>query len=133
MHNRKTCLILAVILSGILMLPFASCSAGSACLLAVTVTNKQGSPVVGANVSSVSQPEGQAPLTGVTGPEGTITFKGVKPGDYRIGVEYSDYIPRAMEFTLKGGQNFLAQFVISAGLPEAPVIPTYPTYGEENA
>ncbi len=97
------------------------------------MTGNTGTPISGANVSSVNQPEGQIKLSGVTDQAGKITFKDVKPGAYRIGIEYMDYTPRAMEFTLKNGQNFLAQFVISKGDSGTPVIPTYESYGEENA
>jgi hypothetical protein len=126
------------ILFGVLTTSFFSvaaygCSAGKQCLLEVLVTDNSGNPIRGASVSTVNQPEDQAQVSVTTDEDGKAVFKNIKPGPYRIGVEYSDFIPRAMEFTLKGGQTFNAQFVLSKGETAPPAIPTFPTEGEENA
>ena len=48
--------------------------------LKVTVKDKDGKPIVGASVSSTTQPSGQQALSGTTGSDGTVTFSGVAPG-----------------------------------------------------
>ena len=123
--------LLAALLTAVLLLTMPGCSPKS-CIIEVSVTDGSGQPIPGAEVTTVNQPEGQLQLAAATGQDGLAVFKGVKPGSYRINIQYSDFIPRAMEFTLKGGQSFTAEFILSKNEP-APFIPTYPTYGEEHA
>ena len=133
MRSIKICLLITAF-SIVLMLPvLTSCASAKACLLEVSVMSVTGSPIEGARVSSVNEPEGQREFTGTTGKDGRVTFNDIKLGEYRISVEYPGYTPRAMEFTLKSGQNFLARFVISEGESAPPVIPTYESYGEGDA
>ena len=69
---------------------FTSSTAGD---LKVTIKEIGGATISRANVSSTSQPTGQATLSGITYVNGTIVFKNVLSGNYTIQAQKSGYTP----------------------------------------
>jgi hypothetical protein len=61
-------------------------------ILKVIVKDNNGVVIVGASVSSTSQPSGQSTLSGTTGTDGVTTFSGVLPGGYTVQASKSGYV-----------------------------------------
>jgi Carboxypeptidase regulatory-like domain/Hint domain len=55
------------------------------------VSDSDGQPLQGAKVVSITQPDDQLKLTGLTGADGTDVFNNVKAGDYQFYVSRFDY------------------------------------------
>jgi len=56
------------------------------------VTDLSGKPLSGAKVVSEEQPAGQLKVTGMTDSNGTVTFKDIKPGEYRFYVSGAGFL-----------------------------------------
>jgi DNA-binding beta-propeller fold protein YncE len=68
----------------------------------VTVHASDGGIEVGASVTSTSTPSTQAPLSGSTGSDGSVTFNGVVPGSYTLKAT-DGYIVNTVSTTVTSG------------------------------
>jgi len=57
----------------------------------ILVRDKEGQPVSGAAVTSISQPSGQETLIGTTGADGSVTFTDLRPGSYTFQARKDGY------------------------------------------
>jgi hypothetical protein len=73
--------------------------------LRVTVKDKNGAPVVGASISSTSQPIGQSALNGTSGADGILVFSGVMPGSYMNHVSKSGYVSGSAQGNVVAGST----------------------------
>ncbi|MCX8153631.1 MAG: carboxypeptidase-like regulatory domain-containing protein [Candidatus Bathyarchaeota archaeon] len=71
--------------------------------LDVFVKDTDGNPVVGANVTSISQPSGAVALSGVTDLQGYVSFKDVIAGVYILEVSKEGYEPVTEDVTVTAG------------------------------
>lgn len=60
---------------------------------------------MGAKVVSNTQPEGQLKVTGITEASGTVTFNGIKAGEYQFYITRFDYLQEEVEITVVAGQT----------------------------
>ena len=72
--------------------------------LKVAVKDKEGKPIIGASVSSTSQPSGQQALTGTTGSDGVATFNGILLGGYTIQASKSGYTSGSVQGTAEANE-----------------------------
>jgi hypothetical protein len=59
--------------------------------ITITLVDSKNSPIVGATVSSTSQPSGQAPLSATTDNNGAASFTDVLPGSYSFSVQKTGF------------------------------------------
>lgn len=71
--------------------------------LKVTVKDKNGGVIAGADISSTSQPRGQSALGGTTGSDGMATFSGVLPGDYTVQASKGGYVSGSAQGNMAAG------------------------------
>jgi hypothetical protein len=71
--------------------------------LRVVVKSSSGDTIQGAAVSSVSQPVGQTPLSGVSGADGSVTFSDLKPGSFTLQVTKDGYVTKSGTATVVAG------------------------------
>src|SRR5687767_3550538 len=67
--------------------------------LEVRVTDRSGTPVTGAHVVA----EGPSRREGTTGPDGSVTFRTMSTGTYRLRAEAELFIPFEKEVGVKSG------------------------------
>lgn len=87
--------------------------------LKIIIKDNKANPTQGATVTSLSQPSGQPTLEGVTGPDGSITFTEIKPGDYEIMATMEDYETQTKEVNCKGTQKS-EQTIILTEIQKSP-------------
>lgn len=71
--------------------------------LDVFVRDRDGNPVSGATVSSVSQPSGASPLNATTDAQGYVSFKNIAAGAYALEVSKEGYESTTKEVTVTAG------------------------------
>lgn len=82
--------------------------------LEVIVTDYSGVPLNGAKVVSLSQPEGQLKLTGITTKASNkVTFKDIKAGEYQIQISAADYVSQIIDITVESEQVFGAKVFLN--------------------
>ena len=87
---------------------------GSKTSLEVVITDYSGIPLNGAKVASLSQPEGQLKLTGITTKESNkITFKDIKAGGYQIQISAADYVSQIIDVAVEDGRVFAAKVFLN--------------------
>ena len=80
----------------------------------VVVTDYSGTPLNGAKVVSISQPEGQLKLTGsTTKGSNKVMFKGIKAGEYQIQISAADYVAQNITVAVEDGQVFAAKVFLN--------------------
>jgi hypothetical protein len=70
--------------------------------LVLYVSDINGSPITGVQVSTVTQPAGITQLTGATNETGYATFHGVKAGYYAFDISKDGYNPLSQDVTFNG-------------------------------
>lgn len=80
----------------------ATTSSASGGLQLLIVDSSTSNPLQGAKVVSNSQPDGQSKVTGITQVEGTVTFVGIKTGDYTFSISHANYFPTELALTVTG-------------------------------
>ncbi len=90
---KKWWLMLAVLAAAVLLSGAAACAkpSGDTGNLHVLVQGTGAGPLSGVKVVSNSQPDGQLKVTGLTGSDGTVTFNGIKVGQYEFYVNGAGY------------------------------------------
>jgi hypothetical protein len=74
--------------------------------LQITVTDTDNNPLAGAKVVSLIQPEGQTKLDGlITASSNTVTFSGIKIGQYQISVSQFNYQGVIINTNIVAGQT----------------------------
>jgi len=58
----------------------------------------------GAKVVSISQPEGQLKVTGITVESGLVTFEGIKTGKYTFSVSRFGHEPKEVSMDVRAGR-----------------------------
>ncbi len=123
MLYKRISLILAIAVAMPFVFVVNVCS-GSKCSLGVVVTVTSGNPLSGAVVMSVSQPEGQIKLTGVTNQGSNKVFFGdIKPGSYQIQVTRIDYDPGYITALVTSGQTSTVKVVLNKTQATPPIPP----------
>jgi len=80
----------------------------------VVVTDYSGIPLNGAKVVSLSQPEGQLKLTGITTKgSNKVTFKDIKTGEYQIQISAADYVSQIIDVAVESGRVFAAKVFLN--------------------
>jgi hypothetical protein len=95
----------------------------------VTVKDKDGKPIVGASISSTSQPSGQSALNGVSGSDGSASFTDVKPGSYTFQGSMSGYVSASGTGNVAAGSSADVSIILqaqSSGGGGGGGIPGYP-------
>jgi len=113
---KKWCLLLAL-LAAVAVLPFgAMACAGDTGDLMVYVEGPDGL-LGGAKVVSISQPEGQLKVTGITVESGLVTFEGIKTGEYTFSVSRFGYEPKEVSIDVRAArpQALTVKLVKTAG------------------
>lgn len=72
--------------------------------LKLIVENVDGNPILGANVFSISQPTDQAPLEGIIGSEGEVSFNDIRAGNYSIRAAKIGYIESTQTIKVKANE-----------------------------
>jgi mannose-6-phosphate isomerase-like protein (cupin superfamily) len=93
--------------------PRAATSAPTASTLAVQVTDKSGNGIQGVAVAV----SGPAERTGMTAADGSISFRSMRAGTYRLRFEHEKYLTLEREVTMRGASDVLV------ALNPAPVKP----------
>ncbi|UCH56995.1 MAG: hypothetical protein JSV18_06565 [Candidatus Bathyarchaeota archaeon] len=95
-------------------------------IIKISVEQEDGDIVEGAMVTSTSQPPGQPPLDGTTGPGGLVTFYDVVEGGYVFRINKSGYAEEVAPATVTTG--YVAEITITlqeettpGGIPGFPV------------
>ena len=84
--------------------------------LKVTVKDSTGNALSGVAVSSTKQPSGQTTISGVTGTNGTVTFKGLAIGNYTLQGSKGGYVSGSAQGAIASG----ARTELSATLQVQP-------------
>ncbi|MFH2110759.1 MAG: carboxypeptidase regulatory-like domain-containing protein [Candidatus Bathyarchaeota archaeon] len=80
--------------------------------LNMVIMDESGSPVQNAAVASTTQPEGQISLSGVTNPQGALTFDKILSGSYTFQVEKQNYEPSTVSLNVPEGESTHIQYAI---------------------
>lgn len=119
MSHKITVILLASIAALFLLIGTCSCARGNG-NLRVAVQNTDGSPIIGAEVVSESQPVGQLKIDGITSEEApVVVFNDIKAGKYQIQVSRYDYAPETIEVTVHSGktENIVVKLYIASPPP----------------
>jgi hypothetical protein len=95
----------------------------------IIILDSSSQPISGVSIASITQPEGQNSLSGETGSDGTITFNGVKSGDYTIHVSKNGYTTLSNSAKVVAGSELVIEVTLfpqSSG-SSGGGIPGYPT------
>lgn len=84
--------------------------------LQVKVTNRSGAPLQGAKVIA----EGPVSRDGETDATGSVSFRGVSNGTYRVRAEHEQSIALEKELVIRAGAPTSLEFALSAAPPAAP-------------
>ena len=113
MFSRRTTSILALVVFLTGGLIYGGCGSAKTSL-GVVVSDHSGAPVSMAKVASLSQPEGQLPLTGITSKDNNkVTFKDVKAGLYEIQISATGYDSQIISITAGEGQEFVGRVYLN--------------------
>jgi mannose-6-phosphate isomerase-like protein (cupin superfamily) len=91
-------------------------STGTPPAVTVEVTDKSGNPVEGVSVGA----DGPVERSGNTGNDGTIVFRSMRPGNYRLRFEREGFTTLERDIVVRAGQPMS----VSAALTAAPVTPS---------
>jgi predicted double-glycine peptidase len=83
----------------------------------VAVKNSEDIPVGGVDITSFNQPSGQPALDGVTGVDGSIIFKDIKPGTYTIKASKEGYLPTPLTVEVVAYSLAQARITLRAQAP----------------
>ncbi len=87
--------------------------------MTVFVTDPTGAPLSGVQVNA----EGPIPREGTTSREGSVTFQGLRAGQYRLRFEAERFIPFEKEVTLRGTPEEVEVSLTRAPAPPKPPEP----------
>lgn len=93
--------------------------APSSVTLQIKVTDRSGSPLQGARVTA----EGPVSREGATDASGTLQFRGVSNGTYRLRAEREESITLEKEVVIRGGSPSSVEFALAAAPPPPPPPP----------
>jgi hypothetical protein len=93
--------------------------APSSVTLQIKVTDRSGSPLQGARVTA----DGPVSRDGATDASGTLQFRGVGNGTYRIRAEREESITLEKEVVIRGGSPSSVEFALAAAPPPPPPPP----------
>ena len=88
----------------------------------VRVTNRSGAPVAGAQVTAV----GPTLRDGTTDANGSVTFRTVTPGTYRLRAEGDGLVTLEKELVVKAGAPVATELALSAAPPPPRAAPAAP-------
>jgi mannose-6-phosphate isomerase-like protein (cupin superfamily) len=95
-------------------------SPAAALALTVDVTDKSGNPISGVSVGV----SGPTERSGTTGADGSIVFRSMRAGAYRVRFEHEGFTTLEKEVTLRPGQPLSVSAALSAAPPKpTPVLP----------
>jgi hypothetical protein len=81
------------------------------------------SPLAGAKVISNTQPEEQLKVTGITGDDGTVTYRDIKTGEYEFYISRFDYEYTEFGVTIVAGQTTNITITLTRTSTLSPSIP----------
>jgi len=93
----------------------------------IIISDIEGTPIGGANVTSIMQPTGILPLHGVSDEDGALTFTNILAGSYKLEIEKAGYETANLSITAVANQtkNYTINLPqIDGGLTEALLDPT---------
>ena len=91
--------------------------------LTVEVTDRSGNPLANVMVNM----SGAVERSGSTGEDGTVVFRSLRAGTYRLRFEHDEFTPLEREVVVRAGQTM----AITAALTPAPAPPAPPAPSEE--
>ena len=113
MFYIRTAFIIILVMAITAVFILSGCGSGKTSM-EVVVTDYSGLPLNGAKVVSLSQPEGQLKLTGITTQESNkITFKDIKAGGYQIQISAADYVSQIIDVAVEDGRVFAAKVFLN--------------------
>lgn len=74
-------------------------------IITLYVKDKEGNPIAEAWVTSTSQPSGTSSLSSTTGEDGSVTFRSIPAGSYKLKVTKEGYEEGSIEITLEAYQT----------------------------
>jgi len=92
----------------------------------IFVKDSNANPLVGATVTSTSQPTGQSTLSGSTGNDGSITFNDIKTGAYTIMVSKSGLKSKSESLSTSLGEKTEKTIILEPEQQPSGGIPGYP-------
>ncbi|RJO62902.1 MAG: carboxypeptidase regulatory-like domain-containing protein [Dehalococcoidia bacterium] len=106
-------LIIMLVMAATVGFMISGCGGGKTSIQ-VVVTDYSGIPLNGAKVVSLSQPEGQPKLTGITTKvSNKVTFKDIKMGEYQIQISAADYNAQNIKVAVEDEQVFIAKVFLN--------------------
>ena len=127
---KNICLLVSLVILSSLVVGTIGCSSDKS-TMEVVVSDASGIPLIGASVSFINQPEGQAKLTGVSGQDSRVIFKDIKAGAYRVSVAMQSYDTFFVECTIGKGHAFTAKVYLNrATIQSDDTMSTLPLEGE---
>jgi len=99
--------------------PQAQPPAATRTTLTVFVTDQSGKPVADADVKAA----GPVNRDGKTDSEGTLVFRNMNAGTYRLRFEHGEFVTLEREVTIQGGRPFKTSAALSAAPPPPPPPP----------
>jgi hypothetical protein len=91
----------------------------------ILVKDSNGNPILGANVSSTSQPSGQTNLNGTSSVNGTVIFKDVLPGVYTLQASKGDYVSATGTLIVAAGSSDSVSLTLRAQQSSGESIPGF--------
>ena len=82
----------------------------------LTVLDKVGKSIPGANISSTNVPNGQSVLSGVSGSDGSLTFNNIAAGSYTFQASYNGYESSSSSATVIAGSVASTSITLQAKL-----------------
>jgi hypothetical protein len=115
MFPNKSIFTLVISIWVIVGILFTGCG-GVKTSITVVVTDYSGAPLASAKVVSMSQPEGQLTLSGITTQDSNkVQFKNVKAGQYTLQISSSDYETQGINIAVAEGQEYTARVYLVKG------------------